>query len=179
MQAQMLNSQFPLRNISLSSVPAFMQLSQNPGQQSLTPLNTDFKKNIDQGLPIFRIQRKKSKSEVFGRYSRKEKSLGQLSRRFLEIFGCMTDQEVSLDSVTQRLGVERRRIYDIINILESLGVVFRRGKNHYFWIGLIAINKKIKQVSIRPFKSHSFLNRILKFCVKNFKFIHFDFAKSS
>jgi len=97
--------------------------------------------------PIFKIQRKKQKNEIFERYSRKEKSLGQLSKKFLKIFGRMKDEEVSLDSVTSRLGVERRRIYDIINILESLGVVFRRGKNHYYWIGLIAICRKISAVS--------------------------------
>lgn len=144
----MLNSQFPLTNISIPRVQSFIPLTQATPENNLSLLKDVVKRKIDSGLPVFKIQRKKAKTQVFERYSRKEKSLGQLSRRFLEIFGCMTDQEVSLDSVTQRLGVERRRIYDIINILESLGVVFRRGKNHYFWIGLVAINKKVNSVSV-------------------------------
>lgn len=111
----------------------------------------NFKKSLESKVDIFSIHRKPKKKEIFARYSRKEKSLGQLSKKFLKIFGKMKNQEVSLDSVTTILGVERRRIYDIINILESLGVVFRRGKNHYYWIGLVAISKKISNVSKKPF----------------------------
>ena len=76
--------------------------------------------------------------------------MGQLSKKFLSFFGTLENCEVSLDTVTSQLGVERRRIYDIINILESLGVVFRRGKNHYYWIGLHAIKATIETIKKSP-----------------------------
>lgn len=41
-----------------------------------------------------------------------------------------------LDQVTSELNVERRRIYDIINIMESLSVVSKIRKNVYQWKGL-------------------------------------------
>ena len=52
-------------------------------------------------------------------YSRKEKSLGELCRRFLGLYGSEARTMLYLDQCTRELAVERRRIYDIINILES------------------------------------------------------------
>lgn len=69
-------------------------------------------------------------------YSRKEKSLGELCRRFLHSYGIEGKGVLLLDSCTKELGVERRRIYDIINILESFCVIRRRAKNEYQWRGI-------------------------------------------
>lgn len=43
---------------------------------------------------------------------------------------------LELDKVTVQLKVERRRIYDIVNIFESLQVVRKAAKNNYVWRGL-------------------------------------------
>ena len=59
------------------------------------------------------------------KYNRKEKSLGELCKRFLSIYGQEDKGLLLLDQCTKELGVERRRIYDIINILESFCVIRR------------------------------------------------------
>ena len=86
-------------------------------------------------------------NESVAAYNRKEKSLGELCKRFLYFYGTPQKGLLYLDQCTKELGVERRRIYDIINILESFYVIKRCAKNEYKWRGIdqivVAIQKQI------------------------------------
>lgn len=68
-----------------------------------------------------------AESSVFdeSKYNRKEKSLGELCRKFLSVYGSQDKDLLLLDQCQKQLDVERRRIYDIINILESFCVIRR------------------------------------------------------
>lgn len=81
-----------------------------------------------------------------GKSSRKDKSLGLLSENFLQLYADKIEDEICLDAVAGKLGVERRRIYDIVNVLEGVEVVVRKAKNRYTWLGLDGINKTLAKL---------------------------------
>ncbi|KAF1475364.1 Transcription factor E2F7, partial [Eudyptula minor novaehollandiae] len=82
------------------------------------------------------------------RPSRKQKSLGLLCQKFLArypSYPLSTEKTtISLDEVASILGVERRRIYDIVNVLESLHLVSRVAKNQYCWHGRHNLTQTLK-----------------------------------
>ena len=68
-----------------------------------------------------------------------------LDSLFLFLYGTPQKGLLYLDQCTRELGVERRRIYDIINILESFSVIRRCAKNEYKWRGIDKIIYSIEQ----------------------------------
>lgn len=79
---------------------------------------------------------------------RKEKSLQILCDRFLQLYSLDHNStvEIQLDSTAARLGVEKRRMYDIINILEAMQCAVHKRKNTYLWHGGSRLNTFLKML---------------------------------
>ena len=63
--------------------------------------------------------------------TRKARSLSALCESFLGLYCQEPGYVVHVDTACKDLGVERRRIYDIINTLQGLGLVTKYIKSQY------------------------------------------------
>eukprot|EP00050_Salpingoeca_kvevrii_P015964 m.51513 g.51513 ORF g.51513 m.51513 type:complete len:252 (-) comp6616_c0_seq3:185-940(-) len=68
--------------------------------------------------------------------SRHEKSLGLLTTRFVDLLRQSADGVVDLKTAAEQLDVkQKRRIYDITNVLEGIGLIEKSSKNIIHWKG--------------------------------------------
>lgn len=73
---------------------------------------------------------------------------GRCAISFLKLYRDDKIAEICLDRAATELGVERRRIYDIVNILESIHLVSRKSKNLYNWHGLASLPTSISAMKV-------------------------------
>ena len=67
-----------------------------------------------------------------GRY---ETSLGQLTRKFINLLEGSPEGSINLNDASDILKVQKRRIYDITNVLEGVGLLHKTSKNNIQWRG--------------------------------------------
>uniref|UniRef100_A0A1I7SZR9 E2F_TDP domain-containing protein n=1 Tax=Caenorhabditis tropicalis TaxID=1561998 RepID=A0A1I7SZR9_9PELO len=70
-----------------------------------------------------------SSKEVF----RSTQSLGLITQRFMSLR--QKNEIMNLNDVAKELNISKRRVYDVINVLEGLGYVQKVEKNNIQWIG--------------------------------------------
>lgn len=66
-----------------------------------------------------------------------DSSLANLTKKFLELIQGAQEGDVDLNEAAETLSVKKRRIYDITNVLEGIGLVTKKAKNHIKWKGTI------------------------------------------
>ncbi|CAI8043574.1 Transcription factor E2F1 [Geodia barretti] len=64
---------------------------------------------------------------------RTETSLGTLTKRFCDLLHASPDGVLDLNEAAETLHVQKRRIYDITNVLEGVGLITKASKNHIRW----------------------------------------------
>ncbi|KAK6644852.1 hypothetical protein RUM43_001125 [Polyplax serrata] len=67
--------------------------------------------------------------------NRYDTSLGLLTRRFVTLLKDSPDGVVDLNVASETLEVQKRRIYDITNVLEGIGILEKKSKNNIQWRG--------------------------------------------
>ena len=66
---------------------------------------------------------------------RYDSSLGLLTKKFVALVDAAPDGVLDLNRAAEALCVQKRRIYDITNVLEGIGLIDKKGKNHVQWRG--------------------------------------------
>jgi len=67
------------------------------------------------------------------RKSRSAASLVVLTKKFIQLVKSSKDGELDLNSAAATLNVQKRRVYDIVNVLEGVRVVAKTSKNRIRW----------------------------------------------
>jgi len=63
-----------------------------------------------------------------------ETTLTHLTKRFVKLLNANSDRVVNLNEASARLSVAKRRIYDITNVLEGIGLLQKTSKNVTRWV---------------------------------------------
>ena len=102
------------------------QLSINPTDPTTDSLNNDHDSTHTTA---------DSKSNNNFSSSRYDSSLGLLTKKFVDILQAAPYGILDLNDASKKLDVQKRRIYDITNVLEGIGLIEKQSKNNIRWIG--------------------------------------------
>lgn len=80
--------------------------------------------------------RPKSEGKISKR-SRNENSLRELTKRFITLIISAEGMVLDLNDAMSILKVQKRRIYDITNVLEGIGLIEKCGKNKIHWKSML------------------------------------------
>lgn len=65
--------------------------------------------------------------------TRYDTSLGLLTKKFVGLLEESANGVIDLNKASEQLGVQKRRIYDITNVLEGIGILEKKSKNNIQW----------------------------------------------
>ena len=65
--------------------------------------------------------------------ARFDNSLGLLTQKFVDLLKHAPEGVLDLNLAAEKLGVQKRRIYDITNVLEGIGLIIKKSKNNIQW----------------------------------------------
>ncbi|KFV62126.1 Transcription factor E2F3, partial [Dryobates pubescens] len=67
--------------------------------------------------------------------TRYDTSLGLLTKKFIQLLSQSPDGVLDLNRAAEVLKVQKRRIYDITNVLEGIHLIKKKSKNNIQWMG--------------------------------------------
>ncbi|KAA0149177.1 hypothetical protein FNF31_07283 [Cafeteria roenbergensis] len=81
--------------------------------------------------------------------SRRDRGLNVVCENFLAYCASGGVDVVVLDKIADKLDIQRRRIYDLVNIFEAVGITTRKERNKYFWHGTSMLPLVLERLKAR------------------------------
>lgn len=78
---------------------------------------------------------KRASSNSGSKPCRDDSSLRLLTKKFVQLIAEAEDGVLDLNAAADKLSVQKRRIYDITNVLEGIGLIEKKSKNNIQWKG--------------------------------------------
>ncbi|XP_040007635.1 transcription factor E2F1 [Xiphias gladius] len=102
--------------------------------------------------------------------SRYDTSLNLTTKRFLSLLSQSADGVVDLNWASQVLDVQKRRIYDITNVLEGIQLISKKSKNNIQWLGnridaaLVSRHKELQREVCNLTEAEEQLDELISKC---------------
>ncbi|XP_063235037.1 transcription factor E2F6-like [Bacillus rossius redtenbacheri] len=111
-----------------------MDISPRSDQSFKTPRSSQKMRQVSpsSSLSLGSSPASKTKSVERTRY---DTSLGLLTKKFVNLLHSSPNGVVDLNEASEFLEVQKRRIYDITNVLEGIGILEKKSKNNIQWRG--------------------------------------------
>ncbi|XP_053254584.1 transcription factor E2F2 [Podarcis raffonei] len=120
-----------MRSASTGKLPAKRKLDlEGTGQQCIP----EFRTPKGKGRTLPHIPSPKTPKSP-GEKTRYDTSLGLLTKKFIHLLSESEDGVLDLNRAAEVLDVQKRRIYDITNVLEGIQLIRKKSKNNIQWMG--------------------------------------------
>ncbi|XP_053601772.1 transcription factor E2F2 [Plodia interpunctella] len=108
--------------------------SSSGSQGHVVPMKADFKTPKQKRVKVLTpCSRPSSSMKKYTERSRFDTSLGLLTKKFVALLKSSPNGVLDLNIAAEHLSVQKRRIYDITNVLEGIGILEKRSKNNIQW----------------------------------------------
>ncbi|KAM5247345.1 transcription factor E2F2 isoform 2-T2 [Ctenodactylus gundi] len=119
-----------------------------------------------------------------GEKTRYDTSLGLLTKKFIYLLSESKDGVLDLNWAAEALDVQKRRIYDITNVLEGIQLIRKKSKNHIQWVGRGMFEdptqpmkrQQLGQELTELMSTEQVLDQLIQSCTLSFKHLTEDSA---
>ncbi|XP_054855519.1 transcription factor E2F2 [Eublepharis macularius] len=167
-----------MRSASTGKLPAKRKLDlEGMGQQCIP----EFRTPKGKGRTLTHIPSPKTPKSP-GEKTRYDTSLGLLTKKFIHLLSESEDGVLDLNRAAEVLDVQKRRIYDITNVLEGIQLIRKKSKNNIQWMGtgifedssVAARQQALRQEQAELSKTERMLDKLIQECTLQLKHLTED-----